>query len=54
MADANKVRFLNAPVPQAGLFGDTVEDFGHSKKDTAQLFSAVQKQTETIKQILPR
>ncbi|KAI2646019.1 ORF V: Enzymatic polyprotein [Labeo rohita] len=32
---------------QAGLFGDTVEDF-------AQQFSAVQKQTEAIKHILPR
>ncbi|KAI2660482.1 ORF V: Enzymatic polyprotein [Labeo rohita] len=32
---------------QGGLFGDTVEDF-------AQQFSAVQKQTEAIKHILPR
>ncbi|KAL0147058.1 hypothetical protein M9458_057582, partial [Cirrhinus mrigala] len=47
MADVDKARFLNAPVSQAGLFGDTVEDF-------AQQFSAVQKQTEAIKHILPR
>ncbi|KAL0152709.1 hypothetical protein M9458_052432 [Cirrhinus mrigala] len=39
MADADKVRFLEAPVSQASLFGDTVQDF-------AQQFSAVQKQTE--------
>ncbi|KAL0168520.1 hypothetical protein M9458_036742, partial [Cirrhinus mrigala] len=47
MADADKVRFLNAPISQAGRFGDTVEDF-------AQQFSAVQKQMEAIKHILPR
>ncbi|KAI2657747.1 ORF V: Enzymatic polyprotein [Labeo rohita] len=47
MADVDKSRFLNAPISQGGLFGDTVEDF-------AQQFSAVQKQTETIKHILPR
>ncbi|KAI2652706.1 ORF V: Enzymatic polyprotein [Labeo rohita] len=47
MADVDKTRFLDAPVSQAGLFGDTVEDF-------AQQFSAVQKQTEAIKHILPR
>ncbi|KAI2643015.1 1,4-alpha-glucan branching enzyme GlgB [Labeo rohita] len=40
--DAEKVRFLDAPISQAGLFGNTVEDFG------------VQKQTEAIKHILPR
>ncbi|KAL0195456.1 hypothetical protein M9458_009028, partial [Cirrhinus mrigala] len=40
MCDADKVRFLDAPISQAGLFGDT--------------FSAVQKQTEAIKHILPR
>ncbi|KAL0146632.1 hypothetical protein M9458_057972 [Cirrhinus mrigala] len=39
-------RFLNAPISQGGLFGDTIEDF-------AQQFSAVQKQTEAIKHILP-
>ncbi len=43
----DKVRFLNALVSQAGLFGDTVED-------CAQQFSAVQKQTEAIQHILPR
>ncbi|KAI2667881.1 ORF V: Enzymatic polyprotein [Labeo rohita] len=47
MADVDKSRFLNAPISQNGLFGDTVEDF-------AQQFSAVQKQTEAIKHILPR
>ncbi|KAL0150943.1 hypothetical protein M9458_053755, partial [Cirrhinus mrigala] len=47
MADVDKARFLDTPVSQAGLFGDTVEDF-------AQQFSAVQKQTEAIKHILPR
>ncbi|KAI2656602.1 ORF V: Enzymatic polyprotein [Labeo rohita] len=47
MADVDKSRFLDAPISQGGLFGDTVEDF-------AQQFSAVQKQTETIKHILPR
>ncbi|KAI2661198.1 ORF V: Enzymatic polyprotein [Labeo rohita] len=47
MADVDKARFLDAPVSQAGLFGDTVKDF-------AQQFSAVQKQTEAIKHILPR
>ncbi|MGL5830224.1 MAG: hypothetical protein ACRC0L_11735, partial [Angustibacter sp.] len=41
-ADVDKVRFLNAPVSQVGLFGDTVEDF-------AQQFSAIQRQTEAIK-----
>lgn len=44
MHDANKVRFLNIPISQAGLFGDTFEDF-------AQQFSVVQKQTEAIKLI---
>ncbi|KAL1249557.1 hypothetical protein QQF64_030355 [Cirrhinus molitorella] len=47
MADVDKARFLDAPVSQAGLFGDTVEDF-------AQQFSAVQKQSEAISHILPR
>ncbi|KAI2656006.1 Transposon Ty3-G Gag-Pol polyprotein [Labeo rohita] len=47
MADADKVRFLDAPISQAGLFSDTVEDF-------TQQFSAVQKQTEAIKHILPQ
>ncbi|KAI2647639.1 Transposon Ty3-G Gag-Pol polyprotein [Labeo rohita] len=47
MADVDKSRFLDAPISQSGLFGDTVEDF-------AQQLSAVQKQTEAIKHILPR
>ncbi|KAL0161814.1 hypothetical protein M9458_041210, partial [Cirrhinus mrigala] len=47
MADVDKARFLDAPVSQAGLFGDTFGDF-------AQQFSAVQKQTEAISHILPR
>ncbi|KAK9961679.1 hypothetical protein ABG768_007088, partial [Culter alburnus] len=47
MRDVDKAHFLDAPISQAGLFGDTVEDF-------AQQFSAVQKQTEAIKHILPR
>ncbi|KAI2668660.1 hypothetical protein H4Q32_005425 [Labeo rohita] len=46
MADVDKSRFLDAPISQGGLFGDTVEDF-------AQQFLAVQKQTEAIKHILP-
>ncbi len=47
MMDADKARFLDAPISQAGLFGDTVEGF-------AQQFSAVQQQTEAIQYILPR
>ncbi len=47
MSDVDKVRFLDAPVSQVGLFGDTVED-------CAQQFSAVQKQTEAIQHILPQ
>ncbi|KAI2644611.1 hypothetical protein H4Q32_030719 [Labeo rohita] len=52
MRDAEKVRFLDAPISQAGLFGETVEEF-------ALQFSTVKKQTEAIKQkkkksILPR
>ncbi len=47
MKDVDKARFLDAPISQAGLFGDTVEGF-------AQQFSAVQKQTEVIQHILPR
>ncbi|KAI2651906.1 ORF V: Enzymatic polyprotein [Labeo rohita] len=47
MADVDKSRFLDAPISQGGLFGDTVEDF-------AQQFSAVQEQTEAIKHILSR
>ncbi len=47
MRDTDKVRFLNSPVSQTGLFGDAVENF-------AQQFSAVQKQSEAISHILPR
>ncbi len=46
MRDANKVRFLNAPVSKTGLFGDAVECF-------ALQFSVAQKQTEAIRHILP-
>ncbi len=38
MKDVDKARFLDTPISQAGLFGDTVEGF-------AQQFSAVQQQT---------
>ncbi|CAM4542713.1 unnamed protein product [Leuciscus chuanchicus] len=44
---ADKVWFLDSPIPQVGLFGDAVESF-------AQQFSAAQKQTEAIRHILPR
>ncbi|KAL0165441.1 hypothetical protein M9458_041194, partial [Cirrhinus mrigala] len=47
MVDVDKARFLDAPISQGGLFGDTAEDF-------AQQFSAVQKQTEALKHIFPR
>ncbi|KAL0199155.1 hypothetical protein M9458_007695, partial [Cirrhinus mrigala] len=47
MRDAEKVRFLDAPISQAGLFGETVEEF-------AQQFSTVKQQMEAIKHILPR
>ncbi len=47
MRDVDKARFLDAPISQAGLFGDTIEGF-------AQQFSAVQQQTEAIQHILPR
>ncbi len=47
MKDVDKARFLDVPISQAGLFGDTVKGF-------AQQFSAVQKQTEVIQYILPR
>ncbi|KAL0147476.1 hypothetical protein M9458_057216 [Cirrhinus mrigala] len=47
MKDAKKVHFLDAPVLQGGLFGETVEEF-------AKQFSAVKNQTEAIKHILPR
>ncbi|KAI2643815.1 Glutamate--tRNA ligase 2 [Labeo rohita] len=47
IADVDKSRFLDAPISQGGLFGDTAKDF-------TQQFSAVQEQTEAIKHILPR
>ncbi len=47
MRDVDKAHFLDAPISQAGLFGDIVEGF-------AQQFSAVQLQTEAIQHILPR
>ncbi len=47
MKDVDKARLLDAPISQAGLFGDTVEGF-------AQLFSAVKQQTEAIQYILPQ
>ncbi len=46
MKDVDKALFLNAPISQAGLFGDTVEGF-------AQQFSAVQQQTEVIQHTCP-
>lgn len=45
--DTDKVRFLDVPISQGGLFGDTVKNF-------AKPFSAVKKQTESIKHILSR
>ncbi len=47
MQEVDKARFLDAPISQGGLFGDTVEGF-------AQQFSAVKQQTEAIQHILPR
>ncbi|KAL0146695.1 hypothetical protein M9458_058035 [Cirrhinus mrigala] len=47
MRDAEKARFLDAPISQAGLFGEAVEEF-------AQQFSTAKQQTEAIKHILPR
>ncbi len=47
MRDVDKAHFLDTPISQAGLFGDTVEGF-------AQQFSAVQQQTEAIQHILPQ
>ncbi len=44
--DCDKARFLDAPISQAGLFGDTVEGF-------AQQFSAVKQQTEANQHICP-
>ncbi len=47
MREADKHRFLDSPISQAGLFSEAVEDF-------AQQFSAAQKQTEAFRHILPR
>ncbi|CAM4734286.1 unnamed protein product [Leuciscus chuanchicus] len=47
MREAERTRFLDTPISQAGLFGRAVEDF-------AQQFSAAQKQTEALKHVLPR
>ncbi|XP_051560716.1 uncharacterized protein LOC127445028 [Myxocyprinus asiaticus] len=47
MREADKAWFLDAPISQVGLFGDTVEDF-------AQQFLAVKQQTEAIQHILPQ
>ncbi len=46
MKDVDKARFFDAPISQAGLFGDTVEGF-------AQQFSAIQQQTEAIQHTCP-
>ncbi len=45
MKDVDKARFLDAPISQVGLFGNTVEGF-------AQQFSAEQHQTKAIQHIL--
>ncbi len=45
MRDADKVRFLKAPVSQTGLFCDAVESF-------AQQFLAAQEQTEVMQHVL--
>lgn len=45
MRDVEKVHFLNTPISQVGLFGNTVEKF-------SQQFSAVKKQMVAIKHIL--
>lgn len=47
MKDAKKVLFLDAPLSQDGLFGNTVEEF-------SKQFLAVKNQTEAFKHILPR
>ncbi len=46
MKDIDKAHFLDAPISQGGLFGDTVEGF-------AQQFLAVQQQTEAIQHTCP-
>lgn len=47
MRETDKYRFLNSPISQVDLLGDTDETFAHQ-------FSAAQKQTEMIRHILPR
>ncbi len=47
MRESDKHRFLDSRSPQAGLFGEAVEDLPNS-------FSAAQKQTEAFRHILPR
>lgn len=47
MRDSDKTNFLDSPISQDSLFSDAVKNF-------ALQFSAVQKQTEAIKHILPR
>ncbi len=47
MRESDKHHFLDFPIPQAGLFGNTMESF-------TQQFSATQNQTEVVRQILPR
>ncbi len=47
MREADKYRFLDSPISQAGLFGEAVEGF-------AQQFSATQKQMEAFRHILPQ
>ncbi|KAI2645050.1 Transposon Ty3-G Gag-Pol polyprotein [Labeo rohita] len=36
MADVDKARFLDAPISQGGLFGDTVEDFAQQDRSLAK------------------
>ncbi len=45
--EQENVQFLNVPLSQTSLFGDTVESY-------AQQFSAAQKQTEVIKHFMLR
>lgn len=47
MQDAGKVRFLDTPISLGGLFGNTVEIF-------LQQLTAVKKQMEVIRHILPQ
>ncbi|KAL0150774.1 hypothetical protein M9458_053932 [Cirrhinus mrigala] len=47
MRDAEKFRFLDAPISLAVFFGETLEEF-------ARQFSTVKKQAEAIKHILPQ